>query len=71
MERRIKLEEPVIPRASLTHRCALCLAWLFETDNYCPNCGKRVRDEVVIGVVKGVVPDTSEDDWNKPMEEPI
>lgn len=70
MEMRIKLEKPVIPRANLTHRCALCLAWLFETDNYCPNCGVRVRDGIVM-FLKGKVPDASDDDYNKPMEEPV
>lgn len=71
MERRYKLKTDITPTAPFTHVCARCHGWLFRTDNYCANCGEHVSDEVVIGVVKGTVSDTSNDDWNKPMEEPV
>lgn len=69
MAKRIKLEEPITTDTPFTHACAICSAYLFMTDNYCPSCGEHVSDEVVIGVVK--IADMSDDDYNKPMEEPV
>ena len=67
MAKRIKLEETVAPKVNFTHRCALCYAWLFCSDNFCPNCGRPVQDGDIIIMKKN----KSDDDYNKPMEEPV
>ena len=70
MDKRIKLEEEITPKANFTHSCALCLAWLFSDDIYCPRCGTKVSNvDVIIAKVKAAK--TSDDDYNKPMEEPV
>ena len=48
-EKRIKLDEPISTFDKFTYECATCGAMLFDSDNYCPNCGENVSG--VIGVV--------------------
>lgn len=70
MGKRILLKKEVAPKGNFTFKCETCNAMLFSTDIYCPMCGENVQNAEVM-ILKGKVTDTSDDDYNKPMEEPV